>query len=320
MISLFAARRNFCASIKRRNQKMDILAKINRLKEEKNAIILAHYYQGDEIQEIADFVGDSLDLSRKAQQNDADTIVFCGVDFMAGSAKLLAPHKTVLLPEYSATCPMANTATPQKVNELRRANAGATVVAYINSTVAVKAVSDICCTSSNAIKIVNSLDCDKIIFLPDKNLGAYVSRFTDKQVILWDGHCSVHNDLNIDQVRKAKQRHPQAELVVHPECFAEVIVAADFCGSTSQIIEYVGKSASREFIVGTEEGILYRLKKENPDKSFYLASNALHCGNMKKITLDKVLNSLETMQYKIEFDNEIIRTASLPIIRMLEVK
>ncbi len=299
---------------------MDIIERINQLKKQKNAIILAHYYQPDEIQKIADFVGDSLDLSRKAQQNEADTIVFCGVDFMAGSAKLLAPQKTVLLPEHTATCPMANMATPERVLELRRAHPNAIVVTYINSTVSVKTVSDICCTSSNAVKVVNSLPSAEIIFLPDKNLGAYVARFTDKKIILWNGHCCVHNNLTLDLVNNAKDLHPAAELVVHPECTADIIDAAAFCGSTSKIIEYVGSSASREFIVGTEEGILYQLKKENPDKKFYLASAGLRCANMKKITLEKVLLSLEKEIYKIEFAEEIINTASLPIIRMLEVK
>lgn len=299
---------------------MNTIDKINRLKKLKNAIILAHYYQPDEIQEIADFVGDSLDLSRKAQQNDADTIVFCGVDFMAGSAKLLAPQKTVLLPEHSATCPMANMATAEKVLELRRKYPNAAVVTYINSTVAVKTVSDICCTSSNAIKVVNSISADEIIFLPDKNLGAYIQRFTDKKIILWNGHCCVHNNLTLGLVKQAKQLHPEAELVVHPECLAEVIDAASFCGSTSKIIEYVGKSESGDFIVGTEEGILYQLKKENPDKRFYLASKGLRCGNMKKITLDKILISLEKGIYNIEFAKDIIEKAALPIKRMLEIK
>jgi quinolinate synthase len=299
---------------------MNTIDKINRLKKLKNAIILAHYYQPDEIQEIADFVGDSLDLSRKAQQNDADTIVFCGVDFMAGSAKLLAPQKTVLLPENSATCPMANMATAEKVLELRRKYPNAAVVTYINSTVAVKTVSDICCTSSNAIKVVNSISADEIIFLPDKNLGAYIQRFTDKKIILWNGHCCVHNNLTLGLVKQAKQLHPEAELVVHPECLAEVIDAASFCGSTSKIIEYVGKSESGDFIVGTEEGILYQLKKENPDKRFYLASKGLRCGNMKKITLDKILISLEKGIYNIDFAKDIIEKAALPIKRMLEIK
>ncbi len=298
---------------------MNIVEEINRLKRKKNAIIIAHYYQPDEIQAIADFVGDSLEMSRVARDNSADIIVFCGVDFMAGSAKLLSPHKTVLLPEPSATCPMANMATPEEIIKLKAKHPDAAVVTYINSTVIVKTVSDICCTSSNAIKVVNSVNTDEIIFLPDKNLGTYVSGFTDKRIILWDGHCCVHNNFTLDKAKVARAAHPEALLVVHPECLKEVIDIADFCGSTSQIIGYINKSSAKEFIIGTEEGILYELKKQNPNKTFYLAHKAMRCGNMKKITLRHVYDSLDREIHKIEFDSEVIEKASLPVKRMLDI-
>lgn len=299
---------------------MDIRDKINQIKKAKNAIIVAHYYQSDEIQEIADFVGDSLELSRLARDNKADIIVFCGVDFMAGSAKLLSPEKTVLLPEHTATCPMANMASPEEVIKLKEKYPNALVVTYINSTVEVKTVSDICCTSANAIKVVNALECDKIIFVPDKNLGNYVSKHTDKEVILWNGYCGVHNGLTLSQAKQALLDHPDAEFVVHPECLAEVIDIADYCGSTSQIINYVKKSIKKEFIVGTEKGILYQLKKENPDKTFYLAHQDMVCSNMKKISLERLLECLTYETHKIELEKDVIERAALPVERMLEIK
>ncbi|NCA67250.1 MAG: quinolinate synthase NadA [Clostridia bacterium] len=299
---------------------MNIVDSINRLKEEKQAIIIAHYYQPDEIQAIADFVGDSLEMSRVARDSDAKVIVFCGVDFMAGSAKLLSPQKTVLLPELAATCPMANMATPEEVLKLKAKYPNATVVTYINSTVAVKTVSDICCTSSNAVKVVNSVESDEIIFLPDKNLGSYVARFTDKKIILWDGHCCVHNNLTAARVLETKAKYPNAEFVVHPECLSSVVNIAAFCGSTSKIIEYIKNSNTKEFIIGTEEGIFYKLRQNNPDKIFHLAHKNMRCGNMKKITLQKLYDSLKDEKYKIEFDREIIEKASLPVKRMMEIK
>lgn len=298
---------------------MNIRKKIEEIKQKKNATIIAHFYQPDEIQEIADFVGDSLEMSRYARDNRADVIVFCGVDFMAGSAKLLSPHKTVLLPVADATCPMADMVIPADVIRLRKQHPNAAVVTYINSTVAVKAVSDICCTSSNAIKVVNSLPEEEIIFLPDKNLGSYVAKFTDKKIILWDGHCCVHNNLTFELALKAKSEHPNAVFVVHPECISEVAEIADFVGSTSKIIEFIKQSERKEFIVGTEEGILYRLKKDNPDKVFHMAYNDMVCKNMKKIDLEAVLNSLELGINEIELDEDTMENASKPLKRMMEI-
>lgn len=298
---------------------MDIIDKIRKLKMKKNAIILAHYYQSDEVQQIADFVGDSLELSKVARDTDKDMIVFCGVDFMAGSAKLLSPHKTILLPVKDATCPMANMITSSDIIGLRKLYPDAAVVTYINSTVDVKTVTDICCTSSNAINVVNSLDNDEIIFVPDKNLGAYVSKNTDKKVILWGGYCCVHNDITLDKVQAIKDRYPNAELVVHPECRSEVIDIADFCGSTSKIIEYIDNSPKKEFIVGTEEGIIYKLKCNNPDKIFYTIDDNVICSNMKKITLLSVYQCLLNEEHKVELDEDTINLAEKPLIRMMNL-
>ena len=299
-------------------QKM--IDKINKLKKEKNAVILAHFYQPDEIQKVADFVGDSLDLSRKAADCDADIIIFCGVHFMAGSAKILSPGKTVMIPEINAGCPMADMVTAEDIKALRKEHPNAAVVAYVNSSVEVKAECDICCTSSNAIKIVNSLPNDEIIFVPDKNLGSFVARFTDKKVIFFSGYCPVHNRIKMDDIKKAREAHPGVEILVHPECPAEVVAAADFAGSTAQIIDYASSSDKSEFVIGTEHGVLYPLEKKNPDKKFYMLAENFTCRDMKKTELSDVLECLETGKNEIEIDEEIRKKAESSLVRMLEIK
>lgn len=299
---------------------MTINYEINRLKKEKNAVILAHNYQIEEVQDIADFVGDSLELSYKAAESTADVIVFCGVHFMAESAKIISPQKTVLLPEKNAGCPLADMVTPDALQKFKLKYPDAEVVCYINSSAAVKALSDICCTSSNAVKIVNSLNAKKIIFIPDKNLGRYVSSLTNKELILWDGYCRTHNFITVDEIKQAKKQHPSALFVAHPECPFEVLKLADKVASTSGIIKFVRESNSNEFIIGTEMGILHRLKKENPQKKFFLASSKLFCYNMKVTNLNSVLNSLQEMKNKIEVDEQIRIKAKETLERMLAVK
>jgi quinolinate synthase len=294
------------------------LERIQELKKERNAVILAHLYQQGDIQDMADFVGDSFELSRKAREAKGDVIVFCGVYFMAESAKILNPDKTVLLPVLAAGCPMADMVTPDDVLALRAQYPEAAVVCYVNSSAAVKAVSDICCTSSNAVKIVKSLPQRQVIFVPDRNLGHFVSLQTpDKEIIRFEGFCPTHERVGVKDVEEARAARPGALVLVHPECPPAVVDAADFAGSTAQIINYVAKSDKKEFIIGTEQGILYRLTKENPDKQFYLLSQRLFCVNMKKTSLDDVLYSLEHMVNAIELDAETIRRASLCLDRML---
>lgn len=294
--------------------------RIMELKKEKNAIILAHFYQNPEIQDIADFVGDSLELSRRACEVSAGTIVLCGVYFMAESAKLLNPHKAVLISNTEAGCPMADMVEPKDILELRRQHPNAAVVTYVNSSAAVKAVSDICCTSSNAKKVIDSIDSDEIIFAPDRNLGHYVSRFSDKKFILYNGFCPTHNRVFPEHVDMARREHPNAEVLVHPECIPAVVDKADFVGSTAQIINYATQSGRDEFIIGTEEGILHPLKLKNPNKKFYLLSDRLVCPNMKKTTLEDVLECLETGRGEVTLDEDTMKMASQSLFRMLEIK
>ncbi|MDR2162354.1 MAG: quinolinate synthase NadA [Clostridiales Family XIII bacterium] len=294
--------------------------RIAELKKRKNAVILAHFYQMPEIQDIADFVGDSLELSRRARDVDADVIVFCGVWFMAGSAKLLSPSKIVMIANGEAGCPMADMATAGDVARLREMHPKAAVVTYVNSSVEVKAVSDICCTSSNAVRIVESLPNAEIIFVPDRNLGSYVARFTDKKIITFNGYCPTHHRVFIEHVDAARRAQPNAELLVHPECVREVVDAADFVGSTAQIIAYAGASSGKEFIIGTEEGVLHPLKRQNPDKRFYMLSDRLICPNMKKTSLEDVVACLEEGVGAIEIDPGTADAAATSLFRMLEVK
>ncbi|RJP74370.1 MAG: quinolinate synthase NadA [Candidatus Abyssobacteria bacterium SURF_17] len=292
---------------------------IAALRKERNAVILAHNYQRDEIQELADFCGDSLGLSKQAAKTDADVIVFCGVHFMAESAAILSPRKTVLLPVEEAGCPMADMIDVPRLRELKQQHPDATVVTYVNSSAAIKAESDVCCTSANAVKVVKSVDAKKIIFTPDKNLALYVSRFTDKEIIAYEGFCPTHILIHADAVKRVKAEHPKALFVAHPECLPDVIDIADYVCSTSGMYEFVKNSDASEFIIGTESGILYRLRKENPQKKFYLVSKHIICPNMKMTTLDWLAQSLRYMRFKVEVPEDIRVKAKKSLDRMLEV-
>ncbi|AKL98403.1 quinolinate synthase NadA [Endomicrobium proavitum] len=299
----------------------EITEKLNKLKKEKNAVILAHIYQLPEIQDVADFVGDSLDLSRKAAQTKADIIVFCGVHFMAETAAILSPQKKVLIPDVNAGCPMADMITASALKELKSKYKNPVVVAYVNTSAAVKAESDICCTSSNALNVVKSVESGDIIFVPDRNLGSYVQKNSGKEMFIWNGFCPTHNNLMLpEHILKAKAEHPNAEILVHPECRPEVAALADHAMSTGVMCRYVPTSSKKEFIIGTETGILYKLQKENPDKKFYPVSSLAVCPNMKKITLAKVLDVLFNETNIVTVPEEIRKKAYLPIERMLKIQ
>ena len=297
-----------------------MVEKILELKKEKNAVIVAHSYQIDEVQDVADIVGDSFALSKFCANNKADVIVFCGVHFMAESAKILSPEKTVLLPELHAGCPMADMVTPEALREMKAKHPGAVVVCYINSSADVKAECDVCCTSSNAVRVIKSIKEKDIIFVPDKNLGSYVADMVpEKNIILWQGFCPTHHKVKAAEVVKIKELHPDAELLIHPECQPEVVKLADFVGSTQQIIDYANKSNADKFIIGTEVGVLNILRRANPNKTFYLMAPGLTCPNMKKTTLQSVYNALNEMKYQIELNEEVRLKASKCLDRMLEI-
>ena len=297
-----------------------MIDEILALKARRNAIILAHNYQIPEVQDVADLVGDSLELSRAAAKLEADVIVFCGVDFMAETAAILSPQKVVVLPEKGAWCPMAHMITPEQLRDLKALYPEAAVVCYVNSTAEVKAESDICCTSANGVQVVNSLDQNQVIFVPDRNLAAYVARHTKKKIVPWNGYCYVHDNLTPQEVQNARFMHPQAEVLVHPECRPDVIDQADYVYSTAGMGRHARESAAREFIIGTEAGMIYRLKKENPQKEFFPVSEKAICQNMKKISLKKVLMALQTLEPRISVPEEIAVRARKAIERMLEVK
>ena len=290
---------------------------ILKLKKERNAVILSHNYQRGEVQDIADFVGDSLELSQKAAKTDADMIVFCGVHFMAETAAILNPGRTVLLPDAGAGCPMANMINAEQLRQQKQKMPKATVVTYINSTAAVKAESDYCCTSANGVKIVGSIDNPEIIFVPDQYLGDFIAKRTGKTLTLWPGYCPTHMRILPEDIVHRREEHPKAKVVVHPECRPDVIAMADEALSTSGIIRYAAHPEVKELIVGTEVEILHRLNKENPGKQFYAASKKAVCPNMKKITLDKILESLETMTPAITVPEEIRVRAKAAVDRML---
>ena len=299
----------------------NLTEEIQRLKKERNAIILAHNYQVPEVQDVADVVGDSYSLSQHAAETDSDVIVFCGVHFMAESAKILSPNKTVLLPVRDAGCPMADMVTAPKLREMKARYPDAAVVCYVNSSAEVKAESDVCCTSSNALKVVESLENKQVIFVPDENLGSYVaSKVKDKEIILWKGFCITHKRVKVEEVQKIRQLHPNAKILMHPECEPEVQKLADFLGSTSAIIKYAGEIPEKDIIIGTEEGILHLLKKQNPDKNFYLLSTGLICTNMKKTRLEDVHRALLNMQHEIHVDENIRIKALKSLERMLKLK
>ena len=296
-----------------------LLAKIEVFKQQRNAVILAHNYQLGEIQDVADFVGDSLELSRKAAETSADTIAFCGVRFMAETAKILSPRKTVLLPDLEAGCPMADMITVEQLRDFKAKYPGRPVVAYVNTSAAVKAQVDVCCTSANALKVVESLDADEVIFIPDKCLADYVASKTSKKIIQYPGFCPTHHRILPEDILRQKALHPDAVVVVHPECTREVIQLADGVFSTSGMLRFATESPAREFIIGTEKGILHRLQKDSPDKKFYSPTEYTICANMKKITLEKLAWSLEDNQYPIELPPDIIEKARGAIERMIAI-
>lgn len=290
---------------------------ILRLKEERDAIIIVHNYQPAEIQDIADMTGDSLELSRAAATMEGDVIVFCGVDFMAETAAILSPHKTVLLPAEDACCPMAQMITADELKLAKSRHPDAAVVCYVNTTAEVKAESDICCTSANAVKVVNAVEQDTIIFVPDQNLGRYAQRFTKKTILPWEGFCIVHDRITPAQVMEARKAHPEAALLVHPECRPEVIDLADHVASTSGIIKQVCSSPLQEFIIGTEVGILHRIQKECPGKRCYPLAREAICQNMKKTDLGKIRDSLSSLKPRITVPADVADRARGAIERML---
>jgi quinolinate synthase len=298
----------------------ELKREIRELLRERNAVLLAHNYQRDEIQEIADITGDSLGLSRQAAETDAEVIVFCGVHFMAESAAILSPGKKVLLPRLDAGCPMADMITADDLRDWRAKHPGAVVVTYVNSSAEVKALSDICCTSGNAVNVVRSVPEDREVYMvPDRNLAHYVAKMSGRALSWWDGYCPTHERLTLAAVRKAKEEHPGALLVVHPECPRDVVEMADAVLSTSGMYAYCSRSEAKEFIIGTEMGILYRLRKENPGKLFHLASRALICPNMKLTTLEDVRDALATLTPQVTVPEEIRVRALDALEAMLRV-
>jgi quinolinate synthase len=305
--------------LRRKLNKENIKDKIAKLKKGKNAVILAHNYQIGEVQDVADYIGDSLGLSQKAAQADTELIVFCGVHFMAETAKILASQKTILIPDEGAGCPMADMLTASELREWKKNYPKGKTVCYVNTTAEVKAECDICCTSSNAVKVVNSLKADEILFAPDKNLAAYVARNTEKKIIPWDGYCYVHTNIKARDIREKSDLHPGAEVWVHPECLPEVIDLADKVLSTGKMVQEARKTKKKEIIIGTETGIIYRMKKENPNKNFYPARGVAVCSDMKKIDLGKVLISLENMIHKVEVPLDVSQKARGAIEKMVEI-
>lgn len=299
--------------------KEDMTQQILRIKKEKNAVILAHYYVSDEVQAIADYVGDSFYLAKIAKSSTADTIVFCGVSFMGESAKILNPGKKVLMPDRHADCPMAHMADPARIAELRKQYPDLAVVCYINSTAELKCLSDVCVTSSNAVKIVDRLPNQDIFFIPDKNLGRYVAeQLPHKNIILNDGCCPIHKKISRQQISEQKTLHPSALVLTHPECEAEVLALSDYIGSTAEMIAYAKQSPATEFIIATEQGVRFQLQNDNPDKRFYFTSTLPICQDMKRINLEKILDVLLNEQNEVHVDEEVCRKALLPLERMLE--
>jgi quinolinate synthase len=295
-----------------------LIGEIKKLKAEKQAVLLVHNYQIGEIQELADFLGDSLGLSRKAAQVENPLIVFCGVRFMAETAKILSPEKTVLLPRLDAGCPMAEMVDVEGLRALKKEHPDALVVTYVNSTAEVKAESDVCCTSANAVQVVQNVEADEIIFAPDRNLAAYVQRFTNKKIMPWNGYCYVHDRFTVDEIVQSKKAHPDALVMVHPECSPEVIDAADEVQSTSGMVRVVRESPVKTFLIGTEEGLLHRLRRENPERTFYSIGSAKMCRGMKVTRLEDLYQSLLKSQYPIEVDESVVQRARQALERMLQ--
>ncbi len=299
--------------------KTDLIKEINKLKQEKNAVILAHYYCEPEVQNTADYVGDSFYLAKVAKNTDCERIVFCGVEFMGESAKILNPEKTVLMPDKTADCPMAHMASVEKVLEMKRSCNDLAVVCYINSSAELKSVCDVCVTSSNAVNIVNKLPNKNVFFIPDGNLGRYVAKQSSKNIIFNNGYCPIHNNITVSLVKSVKNAHPSAKILMHPECLPEVAELADYVGSTSGIIEYAQKSNAKEFIVITEIGVLHELQKKAPDKKFYFTEPMPICADMKKVTLKKVYNCLLNDENAVEISEDIRKKALAPLEKMLEL-
>jgi quinolinate synthase len=301
---------------------MEITEKIRKLKKERNAVILAHNYQLPEIQDIADYVGDSLGLSIQASNTVADVIVFCGVYFMAETAKILSPAKTVLIPDAKAGCPMADMITAAELDKLKARHPGARVLCYVNTTAQVKAKCDVCCTSGNAEKIVRDLFCpgDEIIFVPDRYLATWIAGLLGRNFIVWPGYCPTHVKILPEDIIRKKKLHPQAEVLVHPECPPAVTALADRVLSTEGMCRRAGTPGVEEFIIGTETGILHRLKKENPGKAFYPASDRALCPNMKRTTLEKVLWSLQEVEHEVTVPEEIMHKAAICLQKMIDHK
>ncbi len=300
--------------------KNDTILKIEKLKQEKNAVILAHYYVPDEVQAIADHVGDSFYLAKVAKNSNADILVFCGVSFMGESAKILNPNKKVLMPDLTADCAMAHMVKDGKIEEMRSNYEDLAVVCYINSTAELKCKSDVCVTSSNAIKIVESLPNKNIFFIPDKNLGGFVKeQVKDKNIILNDGFCPIHEKMYSDEVAEEKKAHPQAVVCAHPECNDEILKLADYIGSTAEIIDFVKDCDKAEFIICTEEGVIFKLRTDNPEKKFYFPRTKPCCADMKLNTLEKILYVLETESNEVFVDEDIREKALIPLNRMLEL-
>jgi len=297
-----------------------LLGKIRKLKDDRKAVILAHNYQPGEIQDLADFTGDSLGLSIKAAETDADVIVFCGVQFMAETAAILSPEKTVLLPDKSAGCPMADMINAEQLRRLKQEHPDALVVCYVNSSAEVKADSDYCCTSANAVEVVNSLPKDRrIIFVPDQHLGRFAAERTGRDLVLWPGYCHVHVVITEDDIRTARAKYPDAIVMAHPECTEPVKELSDEMLSTSQMLKFAARSTAKRFIIATEIGIIHTLKKENPNAQFIAASERAICPNMKKINMEKIVWALEDMQYKISVPKAIREKAKKALDRMVEI-
>ena len=302
------------------NKDAELIEKILDLKKRRGAVILAHNYQLGEVQDIADFVGDSLELSQRAAETGADVIVFCGVHFMAETASILCPDKVVLLPDINSGCPMADMITAERLRAKKREHPQAVVVCYINSSAEVKAESDICCTSANAVGVIKSLDAQEILFVPDQYLGHYISARTGKKMILWPGFCPTHVRIKPERMKELRQEYPQAKMVVHPECTPEVIALADEVLSTGGMCRYAQRDEVREMIVGTEIGIIHRLRKENPGKRFIPVSEQAICPNMKLITLEKVLWSLQEMNPVVKVTEGIQLRAKAAVDKMLKIE
>lgn len=294
--------------------------RIIELKKELGAVIVAHNYQRPEVQDIADFVGDSLELSRKCAETDAETIVFCGVHFMAETAVILNPNRTVLLSATEALCPLADMITVELLRDWQQRYPKAITVCYVNSSAAIKAESYICCTSANGVEVVESVPGNEVLFVPDQNLGHYISTRTNKKIILYPGFCVVHHLIKPQQVKLAKELHPEAQVIVHPECRPEVIALADAALSTSQMLRHVKASTHKSFIIGTEEGLLYRMRLENPDKTFYTVTKGQICVNMKKTTLETVVDTMELRKNVVTVPEDIRLKAKNAVERMLAVK